>query len=504
MDFSSLDIVVAGDVMLDRYISAAVERISPEAPIPVARVGSRWEVPGGAANVARNLARLGVRTRLAGLCGEDEAAASLRRLLDAEGIRHELVPVPGRPTTCKTRVMAQGQQLLRLDEEVRTAPDAPAAERLRQAAEDLLDGCDVLVLSDYGKGTLLDGAGHAAADGLCRRLIRAARERGLPVLVDPKGKDWDRYAGAHCLTPNAAELVEVAGPLPGAREALGALACSQCRRWGVERLLLTRGAKGMALFAEGAEPCFIRAETREVADVSGAGDTALAVLAAGIGAGMGWEEAARLANTAAGVAVGKLGTAPISLEELRMALRQYDANPRLFSLPTLREKVEDWRRKGERIVFTNGCFDLIHPGHISLVQQCADLGNRLVVALNSDASVRRLKGPSRPVQDEQSRALIMAQIKGVDAVILFDEDTPLELIRALRPDVLVKGSDYNLQTVVGAEEVLAYGGTVHLASLVDGCSTSGLVRRMGGPDKARGPHEPTKSRAGCNEGGTCR
>ena len=185
------------------------------------------------------------------------------------------------------------------------------------------------------------------------------------------------------------------------------------------------------------------------------------------------------------MAVGKLGTAPISLEELRMAQRQYDANPRLFSLPTLREKVEDWRRKGERIVFTNGCFDLIHPGHISLIQQCADLGNRLVVALNSDASVRRLKGPSRPVQDEQSRALVMAQLKGVDAVILFDEDTPLELIRALRPDVLVKGSDYNLQTVVGADEVLAYGGTVHLASLVDGCSTSGLVRRMGGPEKTQ-------------------
>ena len=211
---------------------------------------------------------------------------------------------------------------------------------------------------------------------------------------------------------------------------------------------------------------------------------------------MGWEEAARLANTAAGVAVGKLGTAPISLEELRMALRQYDANPRLYSLSSLREKVEDWRRKGERIVFTNGCFDLIHPGHISLIQQCADLGNRLVVALNSDASVRRLKGPSRPVQDEQSRALVMAQLKGVDAVILFDEDTPLELIRALRPDVLVKGSDYNLQTVVGADEVLAYGGTVHLASLVDGCSTSGLVRRMGGPEKTQGTQGRAESRAG--------
>ncbi len=496
MDFSSVQILVVGDVMLDRYVSATVERISPEAPIPVARVESRWEVPGGAANVARNLARLGVRTRLAGLCGADAAAASLRRLLDAEGIEHALCELPQRTTTCKTRVMAQGQQLLRLDEEVRDAPDAAAAEVFRQRIEPLLDGCSVLVLSDYGKGALLDGAGHRGMDGLCRRLVRTARERGMRVLVDPKGRDWSRYEGAHCLTPNAAELADVAGPLPAGREELAETALAQCRRWGLEHLLLTRGAKGMALFGEGQEPCFIRAHTREVADVSGAGDTALAVLAAGVAAGMGWEEAARLANTAAGVAVGKLGTAPISLEELRMALRQYDANPRLYSLSSLREKVEDWRRKGERIVFTNGCFDLIHPGHISLIQQCADLGNRLVVALNSDASVRRLKGPSRPVQDEQSRALVMAQLKGVDAVILFDEDTPLELIRALRPDVLVKGSDYNLQTVVGADEVLAYGGTVHLASLVDGCSTSGLVRRMGGPEKTQGTQGRAESRAG--------
>ena len=263
------------------------------------------------------------------------------------------------------------------------------------------------------------------------------------------------------------------------RKRLSGAKLAAVRQPGLERLLLTRGPKGMALFSPDRPPRYIRAAVREVADVSGAGDTVIATLAACVAKGLDWEESALVANTAAGVVVGKPGTAPVALRELNLALRENADNPKLYSLPDLLEKLEEWRRGNASIVFTNGCFDLLHPGHISLIRQCAALGERLVVGLNSDASVRRLKGSGRPIQNEQSRALLLAALQGVDAVVLFDEDTPLELIRRVRPDVLVKGSDYTVETVVGAELVREYGGRVHLAGLVDGCSTTNLVRRMG-------------------------
>ena len=478
MNFDGVRVLVVGDVMLDHYIAGQVKRISPEAPVPVVSVAKRWSVPGGAANVARNLVRLGVDVAVAGVVGQDAAADDLRAALAAEGITDGLAASASRRTTCKTRVLAQGQQLMRLDEEVCTPLSAEEAEALKAGVISLLQGRQAVILSDYAKGVLLDTANGV---NLCRVVIDEARRMGIAVLVDPKGSDWQRYAGAHCVTPNAGEFDVACGVEPGAkldRAQRESLAADLRTRYGIERLLITRGPKGMALFSPGEAPVYCRATVREVADVSGAGDTAIATLAASVGKGLPWAESMHLANAAAGVAVGKMGTAPVSLAELNEALREQADNPKLFDLPNLVEKIEEWRRKGESIVFTNGCFDLLHPGHISLIRQSAAQGDRLIVGLNSDASVRRLKGPTRPIQNENSRALLLAALSDVDAIVLFDEDTPLELITALRPDVLVKGSDYTIGAVVGADVVQQAGGRVYLARLVDGCSTTGIVRKI--------------------------
>ena len=478
MDFSGTAILVVGDVMLDRYLVGDVTRISPEAPVPVVRLEKRWSVPGGAANVARNLARLGVAARLAGLVGDDAEGRSLGEAVAAEGIEAALAVSRERATTSKTRVLGHGQQLLRLDEE-RVGPlTAADAASLREDVARLLPGSGAVIISDYGKGVFLR---RENGESLCAAIMAAARKAGIPVLVDPKGADWTRYAGAACVTPNMAEFRLACGLAAGSRPEAAErrdLAEGLCRKYGFARLLLTRGAKGMILYAPGEEPVNIRAVVREVADVSGAGDTVIATLAACVASGLNWADSAAVANAAAGVAVGKAGTAPVSLAELNDALREGRDNPKLYSVPALARKLEEWRRKGERVVFTNGCFDLIHPGHVALLRQAASLGDRLVVGLNADASVKRLKGPERPIQDEMSRALVLAALQMVDAVVLFGEDTPERLIREVCPDVLVKGSDYRVEDVVGADFVLGRGGEVRLVDLVDGCSTTGLVRRM--------------------------
>lgn len=478
MNFGGVRILVVGDVMLDHYIAGQVKRISPEAPVPVVSAARRWSVPGGAANVARNLVRLGVDAAVAGVVGHDAAADDLRAALAAEGIADGLAVSAARRTTCKTRVLAQGQQLLRLDEEVSAPLSAEEAEALENQVLSLLPGRHAVILSDYAKGVLLESS---SGRNLCRVVIEEARRLGIAVLVDPKGSDWRRYEGAQCVTPNAGEFGVACGLDSGAalnRARREALAGELRSRYGIERLLVTRGPKGMALFSADESPVYCRAAVREVADVSGAGDTAIATLAACVGKGLPWAESMHLANAAAGVAVGKMGTAPVSLAELNEALREQADNPKLFSVQNLIEKIEEWRRKGETVVFTNGCFDLLHPGHISLIRQSAAQGDHLIVGLNSDASVRRLKGPTRPIQNENSRALLLAALSDVDGIVLFDEDTPLELITALRPDVLVKGSDYTLDAVVGADVVREGGGRVYLARLVDGCSTTGIVRKI--------------------------
>lgn len=480
MDFAHVRVLVVGDCMLDEYISGQVMRISPEAPVPIVKKEKQWFAPGGAANVARNLARLGVDVALAGIAGTDHAGDLLKQALRDENIGDAVLYRGGRTTICKTRILSQGQQLLRLDDECVAAPDVPLYDSLYQRCVVAMQRCNVLVLSDYAKGVLLDAPGGA---NLATALIEAAHDRHIPVLVDPKGGLWQRYRNADCVTPNSREfhvacnhkVHEAYDP-----ETRQHNAESLCQEFGLAHILLTRGARGMALFTPGEDPLYIKAAEREVCDVSGAGDTVIAVLAACVGKGLGWVESARLANLAAGVAVGKMGTAPVSIAELNQVIGEHAENPKLLALPVLLEKVEDWRRKNESIVFTNGCFDLLHPGHISLIRQSASQGDHLIIGLNSDSSVRRLKGETRPIQDEQSRALLLAALRGVDAVVMFDTDTPLELISQIRPDVLVKGSDYSLETVVGADVVQSYGGKVYLANLVDGCSTTSLVRRMAG------------------------
>ena len=482
MDLSGNRILVLGDVMLDYYISGSASRVSPEAPVPVVTKRNAWSVPGGAANVARGLAHLGCKPSLIGLVGEDAAGETLRQQVAGEGIGASLIRSSHRQTTCKTRILAHGQQLLRVDEETDVRPNLEEQVSIRVNLEKLLPECKALIVSDYAKGVLLparDGADAASA------AIAMAAGLRVPVLVDPKGTDWSRYRGASCITPNTGEFIRVCEALglwqgdgePGALERQK-LAEAICARFDFGCLVLTRGAKGMTLYQPGRQPENIRAAMREVADVSGAGDTVIATLAACVAAGESWQRACLTANAAAGVAVTKLGAAPVSAAELNRALSETSENPKLCSRVEIRDKIREWRRQGQKIVFTNGCFDLLHPGHISLLRQSAEFGDKLIVGLNSDNSVRRLKGPERPIQDEQSRALLLAALQTVDAVVLFDEDTPEELIHVIRPDVLVKGSDYKIENVAGAEFVRGYGGQVRLARLVDGCSTTELAARI--------------------------
>lgn len=481
MNFANAPILVVGDAMLDHYISGDATRVSPEAPVPVVSKKRAWITPGGAANVARGLARLGCEARLAGFAANDAPGQALRRELAADGVACALVDAGSRATTCKTRVLARGQQLLRVDEETVFPPTLEERVALRVNIQNLIKGCKAIIISDYGKGVFLS---DHAGENICAEVIKLAREKAIPVLVDPKGVDWEKYAGAVCVTPNAAEFEKICAHV--GLNAVGAdaktrraLADKIREKFRIERLLLTRGEKGMTLYEDDSEPLNAAAAKREVADVSGAGDTVIATLAACVAAGESWRESATIANAAAGVAVSKIGATPVSVAELTAALRADADESRVFSLEDARKKIGEWRARGDKIVFTNGCFDLLHPGHARLLNECAALGDRLVVGLNSDASVKRLKGPSRPIQDERSRAILLASQRAVDAVIIFDEDTPEKLIGAVRPDVLAKGSDYAIDQVVGANYVKSYGGQVRLIDLVPGHSTTGLVRRMG-------------------------
>lgn len=476
MDFSHMHILVLGDVMLDEYMAVNVSRISPEAPVPVAAIRDRWHVAGGAANVARNLAQLGCRVTLAGLCGLDAAGTMLASLLSGDGIENRLSVAVDNPTIQKTRVIAQGQQMLRLDQEKPTSLTARQYTELRATLHELIPHCHAVILSDYAKGVL-----GRMPDGSClaQEAILGGSGKNLPVCVDPKGDDWGRYAGASCVTPNASEFEAIAGHSPSCRAEMETRAIGLCDEYKLERLLVTRGGKGMALFEKGVPPLYIKAIGKELIDVSGAGDTVIAVLTACRSLGLAWDEAVEWANKAAGVVVSKAGTSPITKGEFDALLEPGRGSPKIVSLERLLDIIAVWRRSKDSIVFTNGCFDLLHKGHVRLINEAAAQGDRLIVGLNTDDSVRRLKGLGRPVQDEQSRTLLVAALENVDAVILFDDDTPLELIRTIMPDVLVKGSDYAPQTVVGADVVTNAGGRVYLVELEAGISTTRLVARIG-------------------------
>ena len=475
--FSKARVLVIGDLILDRYLWGEVSRISPEAPVPVVRVRERSEALGGAGNVAANLAGLKVGVTLIGLCGNDEPRMRLKAMLDKKGIAHHLLTDSSRPTITKSRIMAQGQQVLRLDEEEPFLLSPWLHEELFSLIEKTLSQSRTVILSDYGKGL------HQTP-GITRRIINLCKEHSIPVLVDPKGKDWERYQGATCVTPNSAELELVSSKTIGTDERqLMSAARATRRKYSLDWLLVTRGPKGMCLVGGDNGPLHIPAQAREVYDVSGAGDTVIATLGAGVASGLSFPDAALLANAAAGVVVGKLGTQPITLPELNAVLQitergnQTGRSGKIATRSAARMQVQAWRTSGERIVFTNGCFDLLHPGHIHLLHESRALGERLVVGLNTDASVRRLKGPTRPIVSEEDRAAVLSALTCVDLVVPFREDTPLSLIKALRPDILVKGGDYRPETVVGREIVESYGGHVRLIPLLEGYSTTTLAHK---------------------------
>jgi D-beta-D-heptose 7-phosphate kinase / D-beta-D-heptose 1-phosphate adenosyltransferase len=475
-------VVTLGDVMLDRSVEGSVGRISPEAPIPVLRVENERATLGGAANVLANLAALGTRAAFVAVVGDDPAGAELAGLFGTAvpGAEVTVIVEPGRTTPVKTRFVGGGQQLLRADVEA-VAPLAPTtAARVRAAAVAALEAADVLVLSDYAKGTL--------TEPLLAELIDAATQLGKPVLVDPKGRDIGRYRGATLVKPNRAELALATGLPVHDDGALLAAAREFAARCGCASLVVTLGAEGMLLLERDADARRLPGRRVEVFDVAGAGDTVLATLAAAIAARGTLDEAARLANLAGGVVVGRRGVATADRADLRRALageRRFAPEAKLYHAAGARRLVEAARREGRRIGFTNGCFDLLHSGHVGLLARARSACDLLVVGVNSDASIRRLKGPGRPVNDERTRCLVLASLASVDAVVPFEEDTPLALIGLLRPDLLVKGADYTLEQVVGADLVRSWGGEVMLAEIVPGVSTTATIARIGASGRLR-------------------
>ncbi len=462
-------VLVVGDVMLDRYWHGPTSRISPEAPVPVVKVEHLEDRPGGAANVALNIAALGAPARLVGVTGVDEAAESLRNSLQGAGVQTHFQQIASQPTILKLRVMSRHQQLLRLDFEEPFATDAQA---MAEQVDALLDGVKVLVLSDYGKGALKN---HQV-------LIQQARARGIPVLADPKGKDFSIYRGASLITPNLGEFETIVGHCRDEAE-LVAKGDALMRELELGALLVTRGEHGMTLLRPDHAPLHLPARAREVFDVTGAGDTVISTLAASLAAGEELPNAVALANLAAGIVVAKLGTAAISAPELRRAVQREAGSERgVVSVGQLLLALEDARAHGEKIVFTNGCFDILHAGHVSYLEQARAQGDRLVLAVNDDASVSRLKGPGRPINAVDRRMAVLAGLGAVDWVVSFSEDTPENLLRAVRPDVLVKGGDYGIDGVVGADIVRAYGGEVRVLGVVENSSTTAIVEKIRAQD----------------------
>lgn len=466
--------LVIGDLMLDRYLWGEVERISPEAPVPVVLLKNETECAGGAANVAANLAGLNIATRLVGFIGDDGNGIHLKRAITELGVdAGGLVKAERHPTIAKTRILGGHQQMMRLDQEDRAQYSAADMQNLLSAVtRQLAERPAVVVLSDYAKGVL--------TPQLCRAVISAARKLNIPVLVDPKGRDYTKYRGATALTPNKREAAEACGVSLHDNDALLTAAARMREDLALDFLALTRGEEGVSLIEQG-HSLHIPATAKQVFDVSGAGDTVISTLAAGLIAGLERKEALHLANLAAGVVVGKVGTAPIKQAELLHELTVEDSTQqadKVCELDALLARVASWRGAGQKIVFTNGCFDLLHAGHVTYLEGARKLGDRLIIGLNTDRSVSALKGPSRPVIHEADRARVLAALESVDAVVLFDEDTPLDLIRAIKPDVLAKGSDYTEDQVVGGTDVKSWGGRVALVDLVPGRSTSKIIGKL--------------------------
>jgi D-beta-D-heptose 7-phosphate kinase/D-beta-D-heptose 1-phosphate adenosyltransferase len=468
---SNKTVLVVGDLMLDRFVYGVVDRISPEAPIPVLRFRNENSMLGGAGNVARNIVALKGRSVLVGAVGDDDEGSYIAETLcPAVGIEARVVKTDRSPTTVKTRFVCEGQQILRVDRE-ETELDGETLERIKCTVANALFGADAMILSDYAKGMLTPDS--------IRAHIEAANTIGIPVIVDPKSHDLTLYRHADVITPNAREAGAATGEDCSTDDGVGRAAQAILELCGIGAVLITRGANGMTLLAPLAgveKPFHILTRVASVYDVSGAGDTVIATLALALSAGIDIKVAAQLANSAAQIVVGKLGTAAVSAEELVQSV----ATAEKLSFMTRDQaavQVEEWRGKGLKVGFANGCFDLVHPGHVSLLRKAREECDRLVVALNTDASVKRIKGDNRPIQDQASRAAVIGSLRSVDLVTLFDEDTPLELINILRPDVLIKGEDYKADEVVGSDIIDRWGGRVSLIPLERGHSTSSMIAR---------------------------
>lgn len=465
-DFGRARVLVVGDVMLDRYLFGGTGRISPEAPVPVVHVRETDDRAGGAANVAVNLASLGVNTTLMGIVGKDDEAAVLASILGQQDIDCRFTTVPDWPTTTKTRIQSRGQQLIRLDRE---EPAASGSDKLTQGLTKRLKNANAVVLSDYGKGALADIAA----------MIDACRGAGLPVLIDPKGNDFEKYRGATLITPNQSEFESAAG-ICNSDEELVARAREMVSDLDLMAILVTRSEKGMLLVQGSDEPLFLSARAREVFDVTGAGDTVIAVLAGALASGESLQSAASLSNLAAGLVVRKTGAAAVTPSEIRVALHRRGQGGRgLVAEEELLPLVEEAKEQNETVVMTNGCFDILHAGHVAYLEEAKSLGDRLIVAVNDDDSVRKLKGESRPVNALQDRMAVLAGLAAVDWVVPFSEDTPARLIQSMLPDILVKGGDYRSDEIAGAKDVLRNGGEVRVLAFREGHSSSRIIDKLG-------------------------
>ncbi|BCL71182.1 bifunctional protein HldE [Vibrio nigripulchritudo] len=467
-DYAQSGVLIVGDVMLDRYWYGPTGRISPEAPVPVVKVEDNEERPGGAANVAMNIAALGGHAHLVGLTGEDEPAKVLNDKLSSLKVKCDFVALPDFPTITKLRVMSRGQQLIRLDFE--DSFENTDAQYVLERMEKALPNVKSVILSDYAKGALE----HV------QQFIQKARAANVPVFIDPKGADFERYRGATLLTPNMAEFELVAGKVKNEEE-LVEKGLALIEEFDFEALLVTRSEHGMTLLRKGQEPFHLPTQAKEVFDVTGAGDTVISVLAASVAAGKPLDEACALANAAAGVVVGKLGTSTLSTIELAEAVHgSQDTDFGVITEADLIDAVKKARAKGEKVVMTNGCFDILHAGHVSYLNHAAELGDRLIVAVNTDESVKALKGPGRPVNSTDRRMAVLAGLGAVDWVVPFSEETPQRLISEVLPSLLVKGGDYKPDEIAGGEEVIAAGGEVRVLNFEDGCSTTEIIEAIKG------------------------
>ena len=465
-DFSKARVLVVGDVMLDRYWQGETNRISPESPVPVVLVRNITERPGGAGNVALNICSLGAKATLMANVGRDDAAISLVNMLEAAKVKCLLQTLPGLPTINKLRVLSRNQQLIRLDFEKNFCNFD--AKKLIASYKKELPKTDVVIISDYGKGIA----------SCVKDLIAAANFKKIPVLVDPKGNDFSIYQGAALITPNLSEFEAVVGNCTSDKD-LVKKALVLIHKHKINAILVTRSAKGMSLIQENGKYLHIPAHAHEVFDVTGAGDTVIAVFAAALASGGDLISSTQISNIAAGIVVQKLGAATVSVSELRRAIqRRTDSWLGVISQDRLLQEIADARAHGETIVMTNGCFDILHAGHVAYLQQAKSLGKRLIVAINDDNSIHRLKGKERPINPLKHRMAVLSGLRSIDWVVPFSEDTPEELIKKICPDILVKGSDYKVEQIAGADFVIKQGGKVILIDFVKGCSGTSIIDRI--------------------------